>query len=103
MAALLLAAGTKGKRFALPSSRIMLHQPLGAVTGTSADIALQAQEIAKLKQECARILSTHTGQTIETIIQQTERDLYMSAEEALAYGLIDKIASQTSPITPSKP
>ncbi len=81
----------------------MLHQPLGAVTGTSADIALQAQEIARLKQECARILSTHTGQSIQTIIEQTERDFYMSAEEALSYGLIDKIASQTLPTTSSKP
>jgi len=94
MAALLLAAGTKGKRFALPNSRIMIHQPSGGVTGTSSDIELQAKEILELKQICARVISESTGQPIEKILEDSERDYYMNPEEALIYGLIDKIASQ---------
>jgi ATP-dependent Clp protease protease subunit len=95
MATLLLAAGTKGKRFALPNSRIMIHQPSGGVTGTSADIELQAKEIIVLKQICAMIISETTGQPIAKVIEDSERDYYMSPEEALKYGLIDKLASQT--------
>jgi ATP-dependent Clp protease protease subunit len=98
MAALLLAAGTKGKRFALPNSRIMIHQPSGGVTGSSADIELQAKEILNLKQICAKVISEHTGQTLHKIIEDSERDYYMNPEEALKYGLIDKIALQ-----PQKP
>jgi ATP-dependent Clp protease protease subunit len=98
MAALLLAAGTKGKRFALPNSRIMIHQPSGGVTGTSADIELQAKEILELKKICARVISEHTGKPINKIIEDSERDYYMNADEALNYGLIDKIATQ-----PQKP
>ncbi len=101
MGALLLSAGTKGKRFALPNSRIMIHQPSGGVGGTSADIALQAEEILELKQMCASILSDTTGQPIEKILEHSERDFYMNPEKALAYGLIDKIAMQPQKPTPS--
>ena len=96
MAALLLAAGTKGKRFALPRSRIMIHQPSGGIGGTSSDIALQAQEILQLKAICAQIMSDMTGKPVQKIIEDSERDYYMSPEEAVSYGLIDKIASQTT-------
>jgi ATP-dependent Clp protease, protease subunit len=104
MAALLLAAGTKGKRFALPNSRIMIHQPSGGVIGTSADIALQAREIIALKQMCARILSDCTGQPIEKVLEDSERDFYMNPTEALAYGLVDKVAlqPQKAPVTETK-
>src|SRR5690348_7357924 len=91
MGALLLAAGTKGKRFALPNSRIMIHQPAGGIGGTAADILIQAKEISVLKENCAAIFSSLTGQPIDKIIEDSERDFYMSPEEALAYGLIDKI------------
>lgn len=93
MAAVLLAAGTKGKRFALPNSRIMLHQPYGGVGGTSEDIALQAKEILELKKILARIMSEHTGQKIEKILEDSERDYYMSPEEAIKYGIVDTIAT----------
>ncbi len=96
MAAILLAAGTKGKRFALPHARIMLHQPIGGVGGTSADIALQAKEILELKKITAQIMSEHTGQSLEKILVDSERDYYMGAEEARSYGLIDQIAKPQS-------
>ncbi len=95
MASLLLSAGTKGKRFALPSSRIMIHQPSGGVIGTSADIQLQAQEIIVLKHVCAQIMSDMTGQPIDKIHEDSNRDFYMSAQEAVSYGLIDKIATHS--------
>jgi len=91
MGALLLTAGTKGKRYALPNSRIMIHQPYGGVGGTSADIALQAKEILNLKRRLHQIMAEHTGQSIEKIAADSERDFYMSAEEAKAYGLIDEV------------
>lgn len=94
MAALLLAAGTKGKRFALPNSRIMIHQPSGGIGGTSADIALQAKEIIKLKQMCAQIMADLSGQALAKIMEDSERDFYMNPEEAMKYGFIDKVASQ---------
>ena len=97
MAALLLAAGTKGKRFALPHSRIMIHQPSGGITGTSADIALQAKEILILKQICAQLMSKCTGNSLEKILEDSERDFFMNPEEACTYGIIDKIASQSRP------
>jgi ATP-dependent Clp protease, protease subunit len=95
MGALLLAAGTKGKRFALPNSRIMIHQPSGGLMGTSEDIKLQAQEILVLKKMCAAILSEMTGKSIEKVMEDSERDFYMNAQEAVNYGLIDKIASHS--------
>ncbi len=91
MGALLLAAGTKGKRFALPNSRIMIHQPHGGIGGTSADIALQAKEILFMKQRLAQILAEATGQPIEKIRLDSERDFFMSPQEALDYGLIDEV------------
>lgn len=98
MGALLLAAGTKGKRFALPNSRIMIHQPSGGIGGTSSDIALQAQEVLFLKRLCTKILSESSGQSIERVAEDSERDYFMSPEEAVAYGFIDKVATQ-----PQKP
>lgn len=101
MAALLLAAGTKGKRFALPNSRIMIHQPSGGVGGTSADIILQAKEILQLKKMCANIMSTLSGQNVDKVLEDSERDFFMTPEEALAYGplgFIDKVA-----VAPQKP
>ncbi len=94
MAALLLAAGTKGKRYALPNSRIMIHQPSGGVGGSSSDIAIQAQEIGKLKEMCAQIIADMSGQSTQKIIEDSERDFFMNPEEAVTYGLIDKVASQ---------
>jgi len=92
MAAILLSSGTKGKRFALPHSRIMLHQPYGGVGGTSEDIALQAKEILELKKITAKIMAEHTGQDIKKVLEDSERDFYMNAEEAKNYGIIDEIA-----------
>jgi ATP-dependent Clp protease protease subunit len=90
-AAVILAAGTKGKRHALAHAKIMLHQPWGGVTGQAADIKIQAEEIVKAKKMINEILSTHTGQSIEKITEETERDRYMTAEEARKYGLIDEV------------
>lgn len=90
---LLLCAGTKGKRFALPNSRIMMHQPHGGITGTSADIHIQAQEILFLKTRLAEIIAHHTGQSVEQVSLDSDRDNFMSPEEALEYGLIDKIVT----------
>ena len=91
MAALLLAAGAQGKRYALPHARIMIHQPLGGVQGQATDIDIQAKEILKIKEAIHYILAKHTGQPIERIRQDTERDLFMSGEEAVEYGIVDKI------------
>lgn len=91
MGALLLTAGTKGRRFALPNSRIMIHQPHGGVGGTSADIVIQAKEILNLKRRLNEILAECTGQTVEKIGVDSERDFYMSPAEAKAYGLIDEV------------
>lgn len=93
MGALLLSAGTKGKRYALPHSRMMIHQPSGGIIGTSADIQLQAAEILTLKKHLANILSDCTGQPVDKIVEDSERDFFMGAEEAIAYGLIDKVIS----------
>lgn len=93
MGALLLAAGTKGKRRALPHSRIMIHQPSGGIYGTSADIQVQAEEILKLKQHLAKIISDCSGQSIDKVLADSERDYFMSAEEAITYGLIDEIVT----------
>lgn len=91
MAAVLLAAGTKGKRYALAHSRIMLHQPIGAFQGQATEVEIQAKEILRLREILNEILSLHTGQPKEKISKDTERDFYMSAQEALEYGIIDKI------------
>ncbi len=91
MGAVLLAAGTKGKRQALPNSRIMIHQPQGGVGGQASDIEIHAREIIDLRNRLNVILSKHTGQPIEKVQKDTERNFYMSAEEAMAYGVIDRI------------
>ena len=91
MAAILLAAGTKGKRFALPNSRIMIHQPMGGVQGQATDIDIHAREILKIRERLNQILAERTGQPIEKIAKDTDRNFFMSAEEARDYGLIDEI------------
>ena len=91
MGAFLLSAGTKGKRFALPNSEIMIHQPLGGARGQATDIKIQADLILRTRERLNRILAANTGKSIEEIARDTERDNYMTAEEALNYGLIDKI------------
>ena len=91
MGAFLLAAGTKGKRYALPNSDIMIHQPSGGAKGQATDINIHAQHILKTKEKLNRILSEKTGQSNETVAADTERDNFMSAEEALKYGLVDKV------------
>ncbi len=91
MGALLLAAGNKGKRFALPNSRMLIHQPLGGAQGQATDIEIQAQEILKIKGLLNSILAKHTGQSIEKIAKDTDRDFYMSPVEAVKYGLIDEV------------
>ena len=91
MGAILLACGTKGKRYALPHSRVMLHQPVGGATGQAADIAIQAKEIVRIKQDLNNILVEHTGQSYELIKKDTDRNFYMNAQEALEYGIIDEI------------
>ena len=93
-AAIILAAGTKGKRHALPHAKVMLHQPWGGVTGQAADIKIQAEEILKTKKMINEILSRHTGQDIEKIAAETERDRYMTAHEAHEYGLIDAVLGE---------
>ncbi len=98
MAALLLACGTKGKRFALPNSRIMLHQPLGGVQGQATDIGIQAKEIMRVKKRLNEILAEHTGQSIKKIEKDTERDFFMTAEEAKKYGIVDEVISNRSEI-----
>ncbi|MBU0732939.1 MAG: ATP-dependent Clp endopeptidase proteolytic subunit ClpP [Pseudomonadota bacterium] len=94
MAALILASGAKGKRYALPHSRIMIHQPLGGAQGQATDIDIQAREILKIRDGLNKILVKHTGQDIEKIRRDTERDYFMSAEEAKEYGLIDRVISK---------
>jgi ATP-dependent Clp protease protease subunit len=94
MGALLLAAGQAGKRFALPHSRIMIHQPLGGAQGQATDIEIQAKEILRIKKEINNILVTHTGQTYENIEKDTDRDNFMDTEQAKKYGLIDSIITQ---------
>ncbi len=94
MAALLMAAGTKGKRFALPHSRFLLHQPLGSFSGPALDIDIQAKEILFLKRQINEILSLHTGKSIEDIAKDTERNFYMGPQQALEYGLIDQVISR---------
>ena len=96
MGAILLTGGTKGKRFALPNSRIMIHQPLGGFQGQATDIEIHAQEILKIRTKLNEILSHHSGKDIEKVTQDTERDNFMSGEEAVKYGLIDKVIDKRS-------
>ena len=91
MAALLLASGTKGKRYALPHARLMIHQPWGGVQGVAADISIQAREILRLREKINALLAHHTGKSLETIARDTDRDFYMSPEEAKEYGLVDQV------------
>lgn len=91
MAAFLLAGGEKGKRQSLPNSRILIHQPMGGTQGQAADIKIQAEEILKIRDEMNKILSKNTGQPLEKIAKDTDRDFYMRADEALKYGIIDKV------------
>lgn len=91
MGALLLAAGTKGKRYSLPNSRILIHQPMGGFQGQATDIEIHTQEILRMRLDLNRILANHTGQNIRKIKKDTERDYFMSAEEARKYGIIDKV------------
>ena len=93
MGALLLAAGATGKRFALPNSRIMIHQPMGGFQGQAADIAIHAKEILRIREDVNRILSKHTGQELKKVEADTDRDYFMSCEEAKTYGLIDEIVT----------
>ena len=96
MGSVLLAAGAKGKRYALPYSRIMIHQPLGGAQGQSTDIQIQAREILRIRDILTEILKEHTGQSIETLMADTERDNFMSAVEAKNYGLIDEVIVRTA-------
>jgi ATP-dependent Clp protease protease subunit len=95
MSTVLLAAGTKGKRFALPNSRVMIHQPSGGAGGQAADIAIAAREILRWKRTLNEILSRHTGKTAEQVEKDSDRDYYMTAEEAKAYGLVDHVVAST--------
>jgi len=94
MGSLLLAGGTKGKRYCLPHSRVMIHQPLGGFQGQASDIDIHAREILKAREQLNKILASHTGQSMKTISQDTERDNFKSAEEARDYGLIDEVLSE---------
>ncbi|MDO9611928.1 MAG: ATP-dependent Clp endopeptidase proteolytic subunit ClpP [Serpentinimonas sp.] len=96
MGAFLLAAGAKGKRFSLPNSRVMIHQPLGGARGQASDIEIHAREILRLRADLNRILSERTGQPLEKVERDTERDYFMSANEAAEYGLIDKVIEKRS-------
>lgn len=93
LGALLLCAGTKGKRFSLPNSRIMIHQPWGGVQGTAEDISIQTKEILRLRSKVNEILSAHTGKTIEKVQEDTDRDYFMSADEAKDYGILDEVVA----------
>ena len=101
MAAVLLSAGTKGKRYALPNSKVMCHQPYGQVGGQVSDIEIQANEILKEHQRLNKILAEHTGQPLEVIAKETERDRYFTAEQATAFGIVDEVVSKP-PVEPKK-
>ncbi|MBM4152227.1 MAG: ATP-dependent Clp endopeptidase proteolytic subunit ClpP [Kiritimatiellaceae bacterium] len=94
MGAVLLTAGTKGKRFALPNSRIMIHQPLGGAQGQATDIEIQTKEILRMKKRLNEILADHSGKPLKIVEKDTERDFFMSAEEAVKYGLIDEVVTK---------
>ncbi len=102
MGAVLLAAGTAGKRYALPNARIMIHQPWGGYEGTAADINIQAQEILRMRSMLNQILSKHTGQSLKKVERDTERDYFMSSEEAKAYGVVDSVVIGAKAAEPVK-
>jgi len=93
MGAILLSAGTKGKRFILPNARVMIHQPLGGMEGSASDIDIHAKEIIRIKENLNRILAKHTGKSLKKVSTDTERDFFMSAQEAVEYGIVDEILS----------
>jgi ATP-dependent Clp protease protease subunit len=97
MAAVLLAGGASGKRTALPNARILIHQPMGGTRGQATDIKIQAEEILRMREELNKILARHTGQTLERIGADTERDYFMSAEQSKAYGIIDQVVQKRLP------
>lgn len=97
MGAVLLAAGTKDKRYSLPNSRVMIHQPLGGFQGQASDIDIHAREILKMREKLNEILADHTGQDVEAIARDTERDNFMGAEQALEYGLVDRVLDSRKP------
>jgi ATP-dependent Clp protease protease subunit len=97
MGALLLAAGDKEKRFALPNSRVMIHQPMGGFSGQASDVEIHAKEILYLRQRLNEILARHTGQSVETIAKDTDRDNFLSSEDAVKYGLVDKVLVAREP------
>jgi ATP-dependent Clp protease protease subunit len=99
MGAVLLAAGEKGKRYALPHSRIMIHQPLGGFQGTAADVDIQAREILRTREELGAILVKHTGQSLKRIERDTDRDLFMTGRQALEYGLVDEVITSRLDVT----
>jgi ATP-dependent Clp protease protease subunit len=103
MAAILLAAGQKGKRFALPHARIMLHQPMGGFQGQAADVDIQAKEILRMREELNLILVNHTGREVEQIQRDTDRDFFMSGAQAKEYGLVDEVISERDSDRPLKP
>jgi len=94
MGALLLAAGAKGKRYALPHSRILIHQPMGGFQGQATDVDIQAKEILRLRESLIKILVTHTNQSFEKIAKDTDRDFYMNGEQAKEYGIVDEVVEQ---------
>ena len=98
MGAFLLTAGTKGKRFALPNARVMIHQPMGGFQGQATEIDIHAKEILKIRERLNEIMAKHTGQPLEKIAQDTERDYFLSAEEAKQYGLIDEVITRSSKV-----
>lgn len=102
MGALLLCAGTKGKRYALPNARIMIHQPLGGAQGQATDIEIQTQEILRIKRLLNDVLAKHAGQPLSKIEKDTDRDFYMSAEEAVKYGLIDQVITTSKEVASNK-
>jgi ATP-dependent Clp protease protease subunit len=98
MGAVLLAAGQKGKRYSLPNSRVMIHQPWGGAQGVASDISIQAKEILKMKEQLNKILAHHTGQPVEKIEKDTDRDYFMSADESKTYGIVDEVVSSVAAV-----
>jgi ATP-dependent Clp protease protease subunit len=103
MGAVLLAAGAKGKRFALPHARIMIHQPLGGFQGQATDIDIQAREILRMREELNSILTKHTGQSLKKIEKDTDRDMFMTGKQAQEYGLVDEVISTRPESSIKKP